>query len=589
MKWFRNIINIIRRTDEIRARSNADRLSSITTTTTALQVQSPEGLLDNNHRRSRIEELRTLVSVPAEHFRALYLFAIHSYARYVQQLPASEAHHHCSPGGMLDHGLEVAVTALRIRRGYLLPQGAEPEDIARQAELWSYAIFVSALLHDIGKPLVNHRISLCRSDGTVCGIWDPLTGPMNADGYMLEFNRNRSYRFHERVPLLVAHHIVPGVGLAWIGSDHSVLSAWVASLTGHHDDAGLLSDIISQADQSSVAANLGAGQDTRFNAARQVPLHQKLMTALRVLIEEQVLPLNRNGAAGWLCNDDLWLVSKRVADAMRDQLSHEGHTGIPTRNDRLFDVLQEHGILVPNNGQAIWRAEVSDSGWAHVLTLLRISAVRVWPQESSRPPSFEGRVIPIKDGVEDEIISGSEEPEASDTVAGPLEDITIARTTSLTRQTAAVGRTNDEDVNNAATPKESLPEESLNANTDEGRLFMDWLTSGLARRQIKINQADARIHGVNEGVLLVSPAIFKDYGRATGDHQAWERAQKRFLKLRLHERAIDGTNIIQYRVELPGGNHRGKVHTIKGVVINDRQLLGSSAPEVNPLLKRVES
>lgn len=66
-----------------------------------------------------------------------------------------------------------------------------------------------------------------------------------------------------------------------------------------------------------MARNLGAepGQRAAFSAV--VPLHEKLIAALRFLIDEKELPLNRNGAAGWRVGDGLWMVSKRTVDAIR--------------------------------------------------------------------------------------------------------------------------------------------------------------------------------------------------------------------------------------------------------------------------------
>jgi len=44
---------------------------------------------------------------------------------------ASEAHHHTGLGGMLDHGLEVTLQSLLVRRGKLLQVGVEPEPIGK--------------------------------------------------------------------------------------------------------------------------------------------------------------------------------------------------------------------------------------------------------------------------------------------------------------------------------------------------------------------------------------------------------------------------------------------------------------------------
>lgn len=126
-----------------------------------------------------------------------------------------------------------------------------------------------------------------------------------------------------------------------------------------------------------VAQNLGASDEVRLPTTRVKPLHEKLLTGLRYLLSEGELPLNRNGAAGWLVGTDLWLVSKRAVDVLRTHLTEEGHSGIPHSNDRIFDVLQEQGVLIPCGERAIWRAEVMGDGWSHELTLLRISVQKI--------------------------------------------------------------------------------------------------------------------------------------------------------------------------------------------------------------------
>ena len=140
------------------------------------------------------------------------------YAEFVQRLPASGAHHHAGLGRMLDHGLEVTLQALLIRRGKLLPVGAEPERIGKAHDLWTYAVFTAAVLHDIGKPAVDQEVMLFNAEGRVLGPWDPWSGPMSrtprCHGYAVCYRRGRRHRFHERAAPLLVHHIVPDCGLA---------------------------------------------------------------------------------------------------------------------------------------------------------------------------------------------------------------------------------------------------------------------------------------------------------------------------------------------------------------------------------------
>lgn len=85
---------------------------------------------------------------------------IAAFAEFVQLLPASESHHHAEPGGLFTHTMEVANFALDYRRGQILPKGAPPEAIGEQAHRWTYAVFIAALLHDVGKPIADVRVQL---------------------------------------------------------------------------------------------------------------------------------------------------------------------------------------------------------------------------------------------------------------------------------------------------------------------------------------------------------------------------------------------------------------------------------------------
>lgn len=548
-----------------------------------LPVHSGEHLLSTQDRQAQLRELARLVAVPQTRFDTLYRAAVLRFARYVQLLPASESHHHAYAGGLLDHTLEVLIETLKQRRALMLPPGAAAEEVRRKEDVWTYAATLSALLHDVGKAAALQRVMLTNALGQERGYWDPYTGAMPDKAfYRIEFLRDRSYPLHARVAPLLARYVVPESGMTWLASDRQVLSSWLASISGDHETAGVLGQLIQTADGASTARNLGA-QTPRMQAARSKPLHEKLLTSLRYLIAEGQLPLNRNGAAGWLVGDDLWLVSKRVADALREQLQAEGHNGIPTRNDRIFDVLQEHRLVVANGEHAIWRARIQGQDWgnAHDLTVLRMPAFQVWPNPQSRPAPFAGTVMPLavtpisEDSSEStskattssgEPVEGSQIPNSAPSPTPPSPD----KTTS---------------------PRESTTQPSDTNDKFGGNPFYCWLTQGLREGTITSNQPDARVHRTHEGVLLVSPALFRDYARNQGDESQWEHAQKRVLKLKLHTATAAKTNIHHYRVELPDGNYNGSTKVIKGLLIpvpGCDQLFPGVVPPPNPVLHRID-
>ena len=136
-------------------------------------VRSPQDLLLAH--RERVNQIEELAGTTPLHFKRYYLAALRRFAAFVQEFPASEAHHHAHAGGLLDHALEVAVTALKLRRGYLLPPGALPEQAVHRQDLWTYAVFTGALIHDLGKPAVDMIVTVFDVRGR-SWRWNPWAG-----------------------------------------------------------------------------------------------------------------------------------------------------------------------------------------------------------------------------------------------------------------------------------------------------------------------------------------------------------------------------------------------------------------------------
>ena len=553
-------------------------------------VLSSKALLEP--RIAAINRIEELAGVPAAYFQQFYLKALHHYARFVQQLPASEAHHHAHAGGLLDHALEVITTALSLRQGYLLPPGAAVEELVHLKDVWTYAVFAAALCHDLAKPAVDQKVSLYDAQGQPIGTWDPWSENIDNNPavhwYGLEFVRNRAYRLHEKASLLLVNRILPPAGLTWLASDRQVFSAWCACISGDVSQADVLGEIISLGDRQSVAHNLGADNNPQAAKSQVVPLHDKLVMALRQLIEENTLPLNRNGAAGWRTGTKLWLVSKRVIDSMRLYLTQAGHTGIPTDNQRLFDVLQEHQLLEPCQDRAIWRTTVQGDNWAHELTLLCIPLIKIWPNPDAWPVEFAGSVNPKLDGDNDTL---QEQPDVSSENYAHLD----INKTDDTIKSIQDGNNPNTPVTTAAhkpkSKKEKTPalEKSISQQfgspTDNvGVQFLNWLVAGLQDRSLDYNNPGARVHVVAEGVLLVSPGIFQDFAKLHNGVDSWEAVQKKFLKLGLHERSESGLNVHKYRIS--GANHSA---SIMSILLKDSGLLfKTGSPSPNPHVCKVK-
>lgn len=577
-----------------------------------LPAQSATALLATPRRQKLLEHIWQRTSVSRSQFASLYLGPLERYAELVQQFPASESHHHAYPGGMLDHGLEIVAYALKLRQSHLLPAGAPPEAQAAQAEAWTASVAYAALLHDLGKIAVDLQVEL--GDGTP---WHPWHGPLQAP-YRFRYRRDREYRLHAAATGLLYTRVLDRAIFDWLSGYPELWAALIYVLAGQYEHAGTLGELVIQADQASVAQELG-GDPARAAAAPKQALQRKLLDGLRYLLKE-AFKLNQPEASdGWLTQDALWLVSKTVSDKLRAHLLSQGMEGIPTSNTAVFDVLQDHGIALPApGGKAIWRATItSTTGWSHTFTLLRISPALIW-EAHERPAAFAGEVHIEADEVP---------PGEAITSLEPTTPTAAAATTAPTSSAPPVAVENDALAGlldlmapEHPTPASPLPNITLvtsplvasgspmppvaaatvpvspTGGPDElsGEHFIAWLRQGVANHKIIINDAKALVHTVADTAYLVSPGVFQRYAqehphiaRLAKDAQldGWQWVQKRFEQLRLHRKQGSGLNI--WTCEITGPRKTRRVH---GYLLSTAASLFGNAdvPVNNPYLKLIE-
>lgn len=587
-----------------------------------LAPKTPLELLDTARRGKLIEHIWQRTSLSRAQFDELYLGPIKRYAALVQELPASENHHHAHAGGMLDHGLEIIAFALKIRQSYLLPVGATPEAQAAQTEAWTAAIAYAALLHDIGKIAVDVEVHFV--DET---LWHPWHGPITRE-YRFRYLKGRQYKLHAAAAGLLYTQVLTQPIMDWLSGFPEPWSALLYVLAGQYEHAGTLGELVVQADQASVAQELG-GNPSRALAAPKHSLQRQLIEGLRFLVTEQ-LKLNQPRASdGWLTDDALWLVSKTVADKLRAHLLAQGAESIPTSNSTLFNVLQDNAIIQANaEGKAIWTAMVQSGKWQKTLTFLKIAPALIW-ERGERPPSFAGTVIlmpiakpsgEISDrtesvfprnapnlALEAELSPTEISSEASYKVV-PLaymeathypddlwEGATLVRAAeydSCPWYEKEPAEAVEEDLaysfSSDCSP-DPLCDSSLEpTRKDLGEAFVSWLRLGVISHKIIINDAKAKVHSVAGSALLVTPGIFQRYAQehphiarmakeqGTTD---WRWVQRCFEKLGLHQKCSTGLNIWTCEVRGPR-----KTRDIKGYLLKDPLQIFTEKPYDNPYL-----
>ncbi|MDR6231223.1 integrating conjugative element relaxase (TIGR03760 family) [Pseudomonas sp. SORGH_AS199] len=350
------------------------------------QPSAGQDILVLPRRQKLIENIWQRTSLSREQFASLYRDPLGRYADLVQQLPASENHHHAYPEGLLDHGLEIVAYALKIRQNYLLPIGAPPESQAAQAEAWSAAVAYGALLHDLGKIAVDIEVVL--EDGKP---WHPWHGRIEQP-YRFRYVKGRDYQLHGAASALVYFQVLPPHVLDWLSEYRELWSSLIFVLAGQYQHAGVLGEMIVQADQASVAQELGANPQRAMEAPKNT-IQRQLAKGLRTLVIEKFKLNQPDGSSdGWLTQDALWLVSKPASDQLRALMLSQGVEGMPTSNAPFFNLIQDQAIIQVNaQDKAIWKATIDTGhGWKNTFTLLKVSPTLIWPDPADRPAPFTG-------------------------------------------------------------------------------------------------------------------------------------------------------------------------------------------------------
>jgi integrating conjugative element relaxase (TIGR03760 family) len=369
-----------------------------------LPVLSADQLIEKLKLESLLMQLRRESQSEASNYEGYFRPLIEQYLEFVQLVPASESHHHAQPGGLVVHTLEVAVHVLKLRQQLMLPKGGKPEDIARLRHRWTYAVLVASLLHDVGKPLSDLKISFYSSLQDAGNIWNPLSGSLKdcaAKYYIVDFldAKERDYAAHQRMAMVLLPRCVPKAAVQWLAEDSNVMRELTDFLGGGLTQ-GVIVELIKSADTDSVKRNLLTGPRTRFATARTVPLIERMMEALRrMLAEGGTLPLNRNGAAGWVYKGEIYFVARRLSEEVRNYLKqNESSAGVPgdDKNDRMFDVWQDYGAVVidETNGRAVW--QISIEGLAGEtfkidrMSVLRFPLATLFDDPAKYPQQFVG-------------------------------------------------------------------------------------------------------------------------------------------------------------------------------------------------------
>ncbi len=181
--------------------------------------------------RPLLLQLKSLVSAPPDIYRELYLATFTAFAEFCQAMPFDMQQP--QPYSLLQRQLELAITALKLRRGRMLPQNSESELIAEQEPLWTYAVFTACLFSGLNRLQKDRIVELYLNENEKIGQWSVLAGNLFEPKtfYTVSGWPTRTWLDHFSYLALLIGRIVPAQALRWLTTDYEVFFNWWEAIT----------------------------------------------------------------------------------------------------------------------------------------------------------------------------------------------------------------------------------------------------------------------------------------------------------------------------------------------------------------------
>lgn len=604
-------------------RANSETVVDINTTRLDRKNVTQHGtelLKRSKHRHFQIIKTHQCISATKEVWQRNYLATIAKFAELVQEIPASRDYHHSYSGGLLDHSLETMANAVRISTGYILPPGAQAEDIAKNAERWRMGVMIAALLHDVGKVISDFDVMIRTGD-----TWQKTTPLYDAWPIGKEYKyryrpktKGHTKSLHERSALLVFKELVNKKMFCWLQEDPELLQQILDTLTYVDNGKNTIREIIIKADMASVKTALG--DKTLKTSNVEIPLADKIMAVIRNMIRNGDMSINIPGASMWSTSDYSFLVSKRVMEDVKLQLKQSGHPNVPNNVDKFFQILLNAGYAEHHpvhTNDIIWLCEIKDhvADWTGKLTFIVFKNSTLISDHTF--PTFEGTI---------ELMERNKKDSAHilftpDGVVNTNTTASLGKSSDSSGQSAPVVpqevaiEIQENHKHNVATdmpqrtkgkeraiePTSTILEKGLSTDTIElndtkiglrmitknelaklsklGRQqqqtllmknpFIHYMITSVKNLSIPCNKINAAVHTTDNYILFVSPTAFRKFFNSAGhtmkekiyEHHystAYSGLQKELTSLGITAKAKGGKNIIEVKVE--GREKIGRLH-----------------------------
>jgi hypothetical protein len=318
-------------------------------------------------------------------------------------LPASAAHHHSRPFGLLTHSLEVATHALTAftQSSAWWRNVPDPATRHRTQERWRLGTALAGLLHDGGK-LFDVTVTLTPPAPAAPSVWNPLAEPLLA--WLVR---------HQHAGALPTPTVTwqPGRGM-----QHTAVGALAATLLLTRDDLVTLTvpvarelwGFLSGADPANLfyplivrapdltAAPAADGQSVQTDLATWPPaspgLAARVLATLAQCCQDGTLRVNQIPGQVFVQGEETLVVVPAALKAVCERLATQGIT-TPT-GVLLYNDLAQASYLLGPPGRNVAQATLARPGKAPVtLAVLRLKTTLLW---GATPPAAYGGTLVVR-------------------------------------------------------------------------------------------------------------------------------------------------------------------------------------------------
>lgn len=450
------------------------------------QVLDARGLLDTPERKKLVRVLRENCPFSEKILEAWWLEPLQKLAVRVQGVPATWTGTYSHQGGFLDLSLNVAVRAVRLVRGMMLPPGATPEEQAEQSSAWVCAVYWAAIFHHLGW--------LSGMEGGVENgqPWYPgMSAPAGAWRI-----RRATGECSSMNAIYMASRILPETGVLWLQRWPALSEALFIYLSGAKSESGILNSIVAD-------ALSGCGLESNP--------------------KEAVVPVNNAGMIigdNMLKNDD---ISPKISDIESVLLSSQ--EGIDSSSEAMGS----------NKNQ--YDSDCQEQPESAVLVKGNESATSL---NSSNPVTEPLALISAFENSEENSASTEQTGDSTASALSASELLGV-----LDQQMMGSVWVDSSASADAAAASDSVPgniaEDQQNAVPNVGAFdssgvaFFDWLKRSVEDGSVTVNESDSLLHVLAGYVFMNSPDCFYRFIATLpeGNHDK-SQIQKSFEGLNIH-------------------------------------------------------